>query len=136
MNEILKFLVLHMGFLWVDGRYAIQRSFGGLGSAALYLVSGDLRISLTRDKGEMFLDFQPVVSDDDSNWFGVHLVYELLIDDTRRDSSLLDAEYARFVENHLDEIERCFSTEFWDETRLALHELAEAQNSRMFPGRP
>lgn len=133
MNEILQFMTAHMAFVWKDGRFTIEGSTGGAGNAGIYLKSDAVRMFLVRDKGQLFLDMQPSTASLHTEWYSVDLVHQSITGAGARQTSLLDREYAKFVENHIDDIERRFSVECWEEERRRLRALARERSQRMFP---
>jgi hypothetical protein len=110
VNEILKHLVDYWSFLWSDGRYRITDSevtthFGG---DSLVVISSDqMRLRFVRDRGQLFLDFQPPWAGPKSDWYSVDLVRRLL--DGQRQESAESKDHVEFVREHFAEIESLFS---------------------------
>ena len=134
MTEILRFLVEHLAFLYAPDRFRFvdsrtSTSFGG--DAFLVLASDVLRIRLVRDRGQLFMDFQATAERDDRDWYSIDVVRRLLTGE-RQDTAELSPEYARFLEEHLDEIEKRFSEEELANTRKALKELERIRAKELF----
>jgi hypothetical protein len=134
MTEILRFLVEHLEFLYAPDRFRFvdsrtSASFGG--DAFLVLASDVLRIRLVRDRGQLFMDFQAAAEHDGRDWFSIDVVRRLLTGE-RQDTAELSPEYARFLEEHLDEIEKRFSEEELANTRKALKELERIRAKELF----
>jgi hypothetical protein len=92
--------------------------------------SDELRLTFTRERGELVLYFEPVqVTRPES--FTVDIVRAFFLG-SRETSSLLDASYASFVESHLAEIEQSFSEAQWPTTLPALKKLEQERSKRMF----
>jgi hypothetical protein len=134
VHEILKFLVDHCSFLWTDGRYRIvdsdvSTSFGG--DAFLIVTSDALRLRFVRDRGQLFLDVQDVGSAGRDDWYSLDLLWRL-IKGERRNSAVLDEEYARFLRESLPSVESHFVSEHLPETTRTLHELKRARARELF----
>jgi hypothetical protein len=134
MTEILRFLIEHLQFLYASGRYRFvdsetSTSFGG--DTFLILASDVMRIRLVRDRGQLFMDFQATAERDDRDWFSIDVVRRLVTGE-RQDTAELSPEYARFLEEHLDEIEKRFSEEELANTRKALKELERIRGKELF----
>ena len=81
MNLILAFIAAHMGYLWDGARYRItgsEVSTSNGGDALLLVESEELRLRFVRDRGQLFLDFQPSFSSPDGAWFSIDLVLSLI----------------------------------------------------------
>ncbi len=86
-------------------------------------------MQLIRDRGQLFLDLQP--AHDDAQWYSLSLVRRLLLGRQER-SAVLDAGYARFLEEHLPEIEQRFAHDAWRETDRQLKELRTLRGQELF----
>lgn len=133
MRELLKFIVAHMGLLWDDARFRIvgsDLSDHNGGYASLVIESDQLRLTFTRERGELLLYFEPAqVMRPES--FTVDIVRAFFLG-SRETSSLLDASYASFVESHLAEIEPSFSKVQWPTTLPVLKKLEQERSKRTF----
>jgi hypothetical protein len=133
MTEILRFLIDHARFLYAPGRYRFvdsgtSTSFGG--DAFLTLASDALRIRLISDRGQLFADFQGADNGGSLDWYSIDVVRRLITGE-RPATAELSADYADFLERHLDEIERRFSKE-GPSTVRALKELEKARAKELF----
>jgi hypothetical protein len=123
-----------MGFLWDGARYRITGSeiTTGNGADALLLVeSVDLRLRFVRDRGQLFLDFQPRAGKLDGEWFSVDLLRRLCTG-LREETGEFDESYASFVRDHLLEIEQWFGAEEWPETYAKLKKLKAKRAQELF----
>ncbi len=132
MTQILAFIAGYMEFLWVGARHRIVNSevatsFGG--DACLIVESKVLRLRFVSDRGQLFLDVQPVGELKD--WYSIDLVRRLLTGRPEH-SAALDQEYASFLRNQLDDIERRFSKEAWPRTQQELKTLKARRSKEMF----
>ena len=126
MTLILTFIAAHMGFLWDGARYRITGSdvtTSNGGDALLLVESAELRLRFVRDRGQLFLDFQP--------WFSIDLVRRLHTGQ-REQTAEMDVGYADFVREHLLLIERQFAAADWPTTRKALQELKVKRAKELF----
>ncbi|MFI6267211.1 hypothetical protein [Micromonospora sp. NPDC051006] len=133
MTQILAFIVTYMGFLWSDAHFKIVGSEVTLvngGDALLVLESPTVRLRFVRDRGQLFLDFQPAVEQGDE-WYSVDLVRRLLLG-KREYSAVLDESYAQFLASHLREVEERFDESRWEMTRKDLKELKVRRAKEMF----
>jgi hypothetical protein len=133
MTAILEFLVAHLAFLYAPGRYRFVDSLSGEGFGDAYVVleSDAMRLRMIRDRGQLFMDFEPLDGDDDEDWFAIDVVRRLLTGE-RQETSELSPDYAAFLERELDEIERRFSAAERDETVRALKELERVRAKEQF----
>jgi hypothetical protein len=134
MTKILAFIVSYMGFLWTGARFKIvgsEVSTSNGGDALLLVESRHLRLRFVCDRTQLLLDFQPTGTSAPNEWFSVDLIRRMLLG-TRETSAVLDASYAAFLWEHLDEIERRFSDENSAETRRQLKELKVKRAKEMF----
>jgi hypothetical protein len=131
---ILEFIAAHMGFLWAGARYRItgsEVSTSNGGDALLLVESEELRLRFVRDRGQLFLDFQPSSSSANGEWFSIDLVRRLKTGQ-REETAELDEGYASFVHEHLQEIEHQFSAEGWPATSATLKKLKAKRAKELF----
>lgn len=83
------------------------------------------------DRGQLFLDFQGVTRKGKLDWYSVDVVRQLVTGE-RQSSAELTEDYASFLRDHLDEIERRFADENLADTIGALRELERARAKEMF----
>jgi len=125
MNEILQFLLAHCSFLYETNRFKFVDSLvaeESFGNALLVLSSSILKLRFVRDRSQLFLDFQSVQQKGEMHWHSIHTVRQLITGEKQR-SAELNEDYAAFLREHLDEIERRFSKDRLKETLVALGEL-------------
>ncbi|GEK22875.1 hypothetical protein [Cellulomonas xylanilytica] len=130
MTQILAFIAAHMGYLWATARYRITdsqvtRSNGG--DAFLVMESTDLRLRFVQDRMQLSLELQSTL-DAAHEWYSIDLVRRLFLGEPES-SSLLDASYARFVGEHLDELDERFGPQRWLTTQGELQQI-RAQRSK------
>lgn len=131
---ILAFIAAHMGFLWEGARYRIigsELATSNGGDALLLVESEKLRLRFVRDRGQLFLDFQPSFSPPDGEWFSVDLVRRLETG-RREETAELDAGYASFVQENLPEIEHQFDADEWAATAASLKKLKAKRAKELF----
>ena len=107
MVEILRFLADHCGYLFESGRFRFvdsRSSASNGGSAVALLESSTLRIRLTWGRSELLMEFQPI-NGKPSEWFSLGLLRGALLGD-RGGSEILDAEWATFLGQSLNDLER------------------------------
>lgn len=134
MTLILSFIAAHMGFLWDGARYRITGSVVATsngGDALLLVESEGLRLRFVRDRGQLFLDFQPSAAKLDGEWFSIDLIRRLQTGQ-REESAELDESYASFVREHLPEIEHEFSPQEWPSTHAKLKKLKAKRAKELF----
>lgn len=106
MIELLMFLATRLGYLLEPGRFRIVNSESGRsqgGDAVIDLESATLHVRLTRDRGQILMSFQPLVSSTD--WFSPGLLRGLLTGE-RPESEVLDDAWAKELSSTLVELER------------------------------
>lgn len=133
MTQILAFIVTHMAYLWDGAQFRIVDSevtTANGGDALLIVESTTVRLRFVRDRGQLFLDFQPTALRPDE-WYSVDLLRRLLLG-RRETSAVLDDGYAEFVRLHLREIEERFSQERWPSTRGELKKVKVQRAKDMF----
>jgi hypothetical protein len=131
---ILAFIAAHLGFLWDGARYRItgsEVSTSNGGDALLLVESDELRLRFVRDRGQLFLDFQPSFSSPDREWFSIDLVRRLQTGH-REESAELDGGYASFLQEHLQEIEHQFGADEWPATSASLKKLKAKRAKELF----
>lgn len=133
MTELLQILISWLSFLYVDGRYrfcdsSVSDSFGG--DAALTLTSDLLRWRLVRDRGQVFLDCQPV-GEDDTLWYSTDLLVRLLTGE-KVESAELDEPTAKWIEGNLANIEGRFTAASRQQTMQEMRELKRRRAKEMF----
>jgi len=134
LTSILAFIVAHMGYLWAGAKFQITGSRVGTsnGGDALLVVESDvLRLQFTRDKGQLWLAFQPILTRAAHEWFSVDLMRSLLLGRLET-TGLLDESYAEFLNEHMAAIEERFAEEQWPTTRAELRVLKEQRAKRLF----
>lgn len=134
MASIIAFIAAHMGFLWDGDRYRITSSevaTSNGGDAVLVVESEELRLRIVRDRGQLFLDFQPSFSSFDGDWFSVDLLRRLQTG-KREQTAELDERYAAFVRDNLQEIERSFSETEWAGTLTRLKKMKAKRAKELF----
>ncbi|GLI28280.1 hypothetical protein ARHIZOSPH14_25220 [Agromyces rhizosphaerae] len=133
MNRILAFIVEHMSFLWQGARFRIVSSMVSTsngGDAVLLAESDGVRLRFVCDRGQLFLDLQPASARTDE-WYSIDLLRRMYTGQ-REASAVLDASYAAFLEEHLDELEQRFAPAAWDETLAELAILKQRRAQEMF----
>lgn len=125
MMKILRFLADYCAFLFLPGRFRFvdsesSKSFGG--DAFVVLESDTLRLRFVDDRDDLTLDVQAVFNRPDDPWPSFDLV-QWLVSGERPDSSLLKPDKAKFLEEHLAEVERLFSSDRAAETMKELGQL-------------
>jgi hypothetical protein len=134
MTKILAFIAAHMGYLWTGARFRIAGSevtTENGGNAFLLVESDDLRLRFVCDRKQLLLDFQPVNNLDDAEWYSVDLIRRLYLGE-REPSGLLDVSYAKFIGDHLDDIEERFMDASWSTTEAALKKLKVKRAQELF----
>lgn len=134
MEQILEFVVAHMGYLWRDARFRITGSevtTSNGGNSIVVIESELLRMRLMTDRRQLFIDFQPVHTGRPKEWYSVDIIRRFYRGE-RETSGVLDASYAGFVGDHLDEIESLFSPNQWEITREELIKLERKRSKEMF----
>jgi hypothetical protein len=132
MAAILEFLLKHCPFLWEHDRYRfvhseVAESFGG--DALLILESESLRLRFTRDRGQLLLTLQ--ATEPGAEWFSVDLIWRMLAGE-KPESAELNEEYAAFLAENLDEIERRFGRPRYERTAAELRELELERARELF----
>ncbi|MEH3088994.1 MAG: hypothetical protein PGN24_05080 [Microbacterium arborescens] len=133
MEQITAFTEAHLSFLREDGRYAVTDVDERPGTPDCVVVWASDRLSLrfVTDRGQLFLDVRPAPSTTARDWSSIDLVRRLFTGERKR-SSVLDADYAAFLREHMAEIEDRFSPDRWPATRAELAELRRIRSREMF----
>ncbi len=133
MEEIHQYLMKHCSFLYLPNqfRFVESDSSESLGNAFLVLEHKDLRLKFIKDRGQLFLDFQPTSSNRKKDWFSIDIVKQLVTGNIEP-SAEMDIEKAKFLKSNLDEIKRLFSTTNLEDTLKKLRELERARAKRLF----
>ncbi len=134
MEEILRYLMKHCSFLYAPNlfRFVDSGSSESFGNAFLVLEHEDLRLQFVRDRGQIFLDFQPTSKKHKSNWFSIDIIQQMVTGKIET-SAEMDSEKEEFLKTNLDKIEQLFSTANMDSTIKKLRELERARAKRLFP---
>jgi len=106
MPEILLYLATRCAFLFAPEWYRIagsmvDASFGG--NAMVTLESSVLRLCITRDRGQLLMEFQPLEGKK-NEWFSPGLLRGLL-EGERGGSEVLDDDWAHFLATALRDLE-------------------------------
>jgi hypothetical protein len=126
VNEILRYLVDYMAFIWGTHRYRISdsqvfESFGG--DAWLDISSDAVRLRFINDRGQLFLDVQPV-SAGDREWYSIDVVRRHLTGQVPASGALLDADHGAFLQENFAAIENLVADhENWPATAAELERL-------------
>ena len=133
MDQLLKFLIAHLSFLYraygfrfVDSMYD-DVSFG---SAYLILESPKLRLQFINDRGDLLLDFQSIHTKK-AKWFSMDMIQQL-ITGVVQESGVMDADKADFLHNNLERIFDLFSSSNVKDTYLKLKQLEHERGKRLF----
>jgi len=133
MDQILRFVVEHMGFLWVGARFRIADSevttING-GNAFLVLESSAIRVRVVRDRGQLILEMQSRFATG-TRWIGGEIVYRLLRG-AKPSSDLLDEDLAAFLGTDLEAIEDVFGVGQWQATYLKAKEIERARSRELW----
>jgi hypothetical protein len=134
MTLILAFIAAHMGFLWEEACFRIVGSevttING-GDALLVVESQSVRMRFVRDRGQLFLDLQPLEGGKPEEWFSIDLIRRLQFGRPEA-SAELDPGYASFVRDGLDDIEASFREPAWRSTGAKLRNLKAKRAKEMF----
>ena len=133
MEEILQYLKKHCSFLYAPNqfRFVDSESSESFGNALLVLEHEDLRLKFVKDRGQLFLDFQPTSSKRKKDWFSIDIVKQLVTGNIEP-SAEMDGEKAKFLKNNLDEIKRLFSPDNLEDTIKKLRDLERQRAKRLF----
>jgi len=134
MEEILRYLMKHCSFLYSPNRFRFvdSGSSESFGNAFLVLEHKEMRLQFVKDRGQIFLDFQPTSIKHKGDWFSIDIVKQLVTGKIEA-SAEMDSEKVEFLKNNLDEIEPLFSTANMEGTIKKLKELERARAKRLFP---
>jgi hypothetical protein len=133
MEEILRYLMKHCSFLYAPNQFRFDDSGSSesFENAFLVLEHEDLRLKFVKDRGQLFLDFQPTSSKRKKDWFSIDIVKQMVTGNIEP-SAEMDTEKAMFLKNNLDEIEQLFSTANLENTIKKLKELERQRAKRLF----
>jgi hypothetical protein len=133
MEEILQYLMKNCSFLYSPNqfRFVDSDSSESFGNAFMVLEHKDLRLKFIKDRGQLFLDFQPTSSTRKLDWFSIDIVMQLVTGNIEP-SSQMDAAKAKFLKSNLDEIQRRFSKANLEGTLKKLRELERQRAKRLF----
>ncbi|MFX0023527.1 MAG: hypothetical protein ACFE9S_14470 [Candidatus Hermodarchaeota archaeon] len=133
IEEIQHYLMKHCPFLFSPNQFRIvdSDSSESFGNAFLVLEHKNLRLKFIKDKGQLFLDFQPMSSNRKKDWFSIDIVMQLVTGNIES-SSEMDTDKAKFIKSNLDEIQRLFSSPNLEVTIKKLRELERARAKRLF----
>lgn len=134
MDELLKFLVSNLSFLYKDFEFKIvdsihSDSFGGDGM--LVLRSTEIELRLLNDRGQLFLDFRSTKYDKPKKWYRSNLVLSVICNhDTH--SSVIDSEIAKLIRRNFCAILDHFSREKVHQTISSLIKLEKKRAKSRF----
>jgi hypothetical protein len=123
-----------MAFIWDTTRYRISdsrvsESFGG--DAYVDISSDAVRLRFMRDRGQLFLDVQPV-SAGDREWYSIDVVRRHLTGQSPA-SSELDADYGAFLQEDFAAIENLMADhQNWLVTAAELKRLQRLRSKEIF----
>jgi hypothetical protein len=92
--------------------------------------STHLRLRFVQDRKQLSLELQSTL-DTAHEWYSVDLVRRLFLGQ-REASALLDESYARFVGEHLDEIDELFGPQRWLTTEADLQRIRRQRSKEMW----
>ena len=131
MEEILQYIKKHCSFLYSPHKFQIveSESSESFGNALIILEDEEMRLQFVRDRGQVFLDFQPTSYN--KEWFSIDIVKQLVTGKIEP-SAEIDSEKVEFLKNHLDEIKDLFSQKNLTSTIKKLKDLERARAKRLF----
>ncbi|NVM16748.1 MAG: hypothetical protein HWN80_03465 [Candidatus Lokiarchaeota archaeon] len=134
MEEILRYLMKHCSFLYSPNqfRFVDSGSSESFGNAFLVLEHEGLRLQFVKDRGQIFLDFQPTSKNHKADWFSIDIVKQMVTGKIET-SAEMDSKKAEFLKTNLDKIEQLFSIANIESTIKKLRELERARAKRLFP---
>lgn len=134
MRKILQFLATDGAFLYeefdcriVDSEYVA--SFGGTGSVKLTNDIVELKFWLDRDR--LFMDFRGTSSQSKNSWFSMDIIRQLLTGEVT-DKALMDHENVKFLQEHFERIQDCFTTQKLATTESTCTKLESQRSKRLF----
>jgi hypothetical protein len=122
-----------MGYLWTTARYRIVGSevvTSNGGDAFLDVESTNLRLRFVQDRRQLSLDLQSTL-DTSREWYSIDLVRRLFLGQPEV-SAILDESYARFLGEHLDEVDELFGPQRWLATEAALVRIKAHRSKEMW----
>ena len=146
MKLLLEFLGKYFAFLFDDlGVRFVGSEVMTLGSALVFLESGDLRLRFVNDRGQILLYFQKHHGGERDEWFSFDIVRQLItqvVDDdgimwgriegnskTDHKKAMINAE---FIRTQFAAIADAFSESRHVSTENTLHEFEVARGKRLF----
>jgi hypothetical protein len=131
MEKVLQYIKKHCSFLYSPYKFQIveSESSESFGNALVILEDEDLRLQFVKDRGQLFLDFQP--TSNKKEWFSIDIVKQLVTGNIEP-SAEIDTEKVEFLKNHLDEIKDIFSPKNLTGTIKKLKDLERARAKRLF----
>jgi hypothetical protein len=131
MEKVLQYIKKHCAFLYSPYKFQIveSESSESFGNALVILEDEDLRLQFVKDRGQLFLDFQP--TSNQKEWFSIDIVKQLVTGKIEP-SAEIDSEKVEFLKNQLDEIKRLFSPKNLTGTIKKLKDLERARTKRIF----
>lgn len=132
MNELLKFLIAELSFIYDDYGSRFVDSRRDRSSAFVTLETRErIRVRLTLDRGEMLLHFQPAHVDRPDRWISFGSLLELTTGDAL-ESEVLTSDLCRLAKNFFADILDALSPGKLKQSERTLHELAKARTKRAF----
>jgi len=124
----------HCSFLYSPNRFRFvdSGSSESFGNAFLVLEHKELRLRFVKDRGQIFLDFQPTSKNRKGEWFSIDIVKQMVTGEIET-SAEMDSEKRKFLKTNLDKIEQLFSSANREGTIKKLKELERARAKRLFP---
>ena len=131
MTKLLQFIITHFAYLYEElgCRFADSQVHGP--NAVLVFEVDEVRLRLVRDRSQTFVDFQNKCRGSKNRWFSFGVVRQLLTGHVGG-SEELDAEKAKYIYEHFDEIKNIFANANASETEKALKKLERERGKRLF----
>lgn len=133
VNGIRDFIKSHMDYLGRLGFREVgsQVTDHNGGDSLVVMESDNLRLRFVQDRSQLFLDFQPVTTTSQREWFSVDLIRRLYLG-RRETSAVLDAGYAAFLRENLADLDARFAPASWPVTSKELKKLKRVRSREMF----
>ena len=90
-----------------------------------------INIRFIKDKSKSTIDIKSVL--DNSQWYDLALVKNLLSHETQLDKETTNQEYQNFLITYMDDILCLFDTKNYHSTTIQLDELSRERTKQMFP---
>jgi hypothetical protein len=134
MEEILRYIMRYCPFLYAPNqfRFVDSGSSESFGNAFLVLEHGNLRLQFIRDRGQIFLDFQPTSKKNKSEWYSIDIVKQM-VKGKIEPSAEMDTKKVEFLKSNLDELQQLFSRDNLEGTIKKLKDLERARAKLLFP---